>query len=57
MYTETKRSIQERKNIRIVMMNNMKRNSSNIADWIQYWDRFDRNLYIEYLIAKQKRDE
>ncbi len=35
----------------------MKRNASNIADWIQYWDRFDRNLYIEYLIAKQKRDE
>ena len=29
----------------------------NIADWIDYWDHFDRDLYIAYLIAKQKRDE
>ena len=30
---------------------------TNIADWIDYWDHFDRDLYIAYLIAKQKRDE
>lgn len=29
----------------------------NIADWMNYWDNFDRDLYIAYLIAKQKRDE
>ena len=29
----------------------------NIADWIKYWDHFNRDLYIEYLIAKQKRNE
>jgi hypothetical protein len=31
--------------------------STNIADWIDYWDHFDRDLYVAYLIAKQKRDE
>lgn len=31
--------------------------STNIADWIDYWDNFDRDLYIAYLIAKQKRNE
>ena len=31
--------------------------STNIADWIRYWNNFDRDLYIAYLIAKQKRDE
>ena len=30
--------------------------STNIADWMDYWDHFDRDLYIAYLIAKQKRD-
>lgn len=29
----------------------------NIADWMEHWDHFDRDLYIAYLIAKQKRDE
>ena len=31
--------------------------STNMADWMDYWDHFDRDLYIAYLIAKQKRDE
>jgi hypothetical protein len=31
--------------------------STNIADWIDYWDHFDRDLYIAYLIAKQNKDE
>ncbi len=30
--------------------------STNIADWIEYWDNFDRDLYIAYLIAKQNKD-
>lgn len=30
---------------------------TNILDWIRYWDNFDRDLYIAYLIAKQNRDE
>ena len=30
---------------------------TNILDWMRYWDNFDRNLYIAYLIAKQNRDE
>lgn len=30
---------------------------TNILDWIRYWDNFDRNLYLAYLIAKQNRDE
>jgi|TARA_R100000084_G_scaffold109435_1_gene76724 hypothetical protein len=29
----------------------------NIADWIEYWDHFNKDLYIEYLIAKQKNEE
>ena len=32
----------------------MKRNSSNIADWIQYWDSFDYGLYLKILEAKQR---
>ncbi len=32
----------------------MKRNATNIADWIQYWDGFDYGLYIKILKAKQK---
>jgi hypothetical protein len=31
--------------------------STNIADWMDYWDHFDRDLYIAYLIAKQNKDE
>lgn len=33
------------------------RNATNVADWQHHWDNFDRDLYIAYLIAKQKRDE
>mgnify|MGYP003624477581 FL=1 len=34
--------------------------ATNIADYIQYWEdkwrgSFDKDLYIQYLIAKQKR--
>jgi hypothetical protein len=32
----------------------MKRNSSNIADWIQYWDSFDYGLYLKILEAKER---
>ena len=31
--------------------------STNIVDWMEHWDHFDRDLYIAYLIAKQKKDE
>jgi len=30
---------------------------TNIADWMKFWDNFDRDLYIAYLIAKQNTDE
>ena len=26
---------------------------TNIADWIEYWDHFDSDLYIKILIAKK----
>jgi len=29
----------------------------NIADWIDYWDHFDSDLYIQYLIAKKQKNE
>jgi hypothetical protein len=29
---------------------------TNIADWIAYWDNFDKDLYIRYLIAKQNQE-
>ena len=32
----------------------MKKNASNIADWIQYWDHFDYGLYLAILKVKQK---
>ena len=32
----------------------MKRNTTNIADWIQYWDNFDYGLYLAILKAKQR---
>jgi hypothetical protein len=31
--------------------------STNIADWMEHWDHFDRDLYIAYLIAKQNKDD
>jgi hypothetical protein len=31
--------------------------STSISDWISFWDNFDQNLYIQYLIAKQNRNE
>ena len=30
--------------------------ATNIADWMEYWDHFDKDLYIQYLITKQNRD-
>ena len=27
---------------------------TNILDWIEYWDNFDKELYIQYLLAKQE---
>jgi hypothetical protein len=32
----------------------MKKNSSNIADWIEYWDTFDIGLYLKILKTKNK---
>jgi len=31
--------------------------ATNIADWMEHWDNFDRDLYIAYLIAKQSKDD
>jgi len=28
---------------------------TNIADWMEYWDHFDKDLYIRYLITKQNQ--
>jgi len=30
---------------------------TNILDWMQYWDHFDKDLYIQYLIAKQNKED
>lgn len=30
------------------------RNATNIADWINHWTNFNQELYIQYLIARQK---
>ena len=30
---------------------------NDIDKWKKYWDHFDKDLYIAYLIAKQKRNE
>ena len=30
---------------------------NDIDKWRKFWDHFNQNLYIEYLIAKQKRNE
>jgi hypothetical protein len=30
-----------------------KRNATNIADWIEYWDHFDEDLHAQYLLASQ----
>lgn len=30
---------------------------TNIADWMEHWDHFDRDLYLAYLIAKQNKDD
>ena len=32
----------------------MKKNSTNIADWIEYWDSFDLGLYLKILKEKSK---
>ena len=29
---------------------------TNIADWMEYWNHFDKDLYIRYLIAKQNQE-
>lgn len=31
----------------------MKKNSTNIADWIQYWDNFNIGLYLAILKARK----
>ena len=31
----------------------MKKNSSNIADWIEYWDTFDIGLFLKILKARR----
>ena len=33
------------------------KNASNIADWLEHWDHFDIDRYVQYLIAKQNKDE
>ena len=33
----------------------MKRNATNIADWIEYWDNFNIELYLRVLKAKQRK--
>lgn len=30
---------------------------TNIADWLEYWDHFNNDLYIRVLIAKQYKNE
>lgn len=29
----------------------------DIDKWKEYWDHFNQDLYIEYLIKKQQRDD
>ena len=41
---------------RIKEIKTKKMNATNIADWMEYWDTFDKDLYIQYLIAKQNTD-
>ena len=33
----------------------MKRNATNIADWIEHWDNFDYGLYVRILQAKLRK--
>lgn len=33
----------------------MKRNATNIADWIEHWDNFNIELYLRILQAKQRK--
>jgi len=35
------------------MIRKMKKNSTNIADWIEYWDTFDIGLYLAILKARK----
>ena len=28
----------------------------DIKDWMQFWDSFDKDLYIKYLIARQHKE-
>jgi hypothetical protein len=30
---------------------------TNIADWMKFWNNFNKDLYIAYLIAKQNKDD
>jgi hypothetical protein len=32
----------------------VKRNATNIIDWIEHWDHFDYGLYLAILKAKQQ---
>jgi len=27
---------------------------TNIIDWMEYWDNFNKELYIQYLLAKKQ---
>lgn len=30
---------------------------TNIADWMEHWDHFDTDLYVQVLIAKQNQED
>jgi len=30
------------------------KNATNIADWICHWTNFNQELYVRYLLARQK---
>lgn len=30
------------------------RNATNIADWLRHWTNFNQELYVRYLLARQK---
>lgn len=35
----------------------MEKNRSNIADWINYWDKFNLGLYLQILKAKNRYEK
>ena len=32
----------------------MKRNATNLADWMSHWTNFNQQLYVQYLLSKQR---